>query len=59
MDSRITRRCDLLIYHFGAYVAEGMDYRSRYQVRITVLAGVDDAPGGEEQALYSLSPIDR
>ena len=59
MDSRTTRRYDLPTYHFGTHVAEGIDYRSRHQVRITVLAGANDAPGGEEQALHSLSPTDR
>ena len=59
MVSRATCGCNLLSYHLGIYVAKRIDYKLRHQVRVKVLAGADNTPKGEEQALDSLPPIDR
>lgn len=36
-----------------------MDHRQRHQVHLEVLAGADDTPGDEEQAIHGVPPADR
>ena len=58
IDGRATSGRDLQERHFGLYVAEGVDYGPRYQIRFKILVGVDDTPRYEKQAFDSVLPTD-
>ena len=52
-----TRGRNLPARSFSTWMAEGMDHGQRHQVRIEVLASLNDTIGCKEQAVDSLLPI--
>ena len=58
IDNRATSGRDLEERYLGLHIAEGMDYRSRHQIRIKVLVGADNTPWYKEQAFDSILPVD-